>query len=78
LATTTLHPAPLRDAGRTALARVAAGLAAIGRFIGDVSRARRCAAEVDRLMMLSDAELGRRGLARGEVVAYAFRKHMGD
>lgn len=76
MATTTLRNAPLRAPGKTALARIAAGLAAVGRFLCDLSNARRCATEVERLMALSDAALARRGLRRDEIVSYAFRNHM--
>jgi hypothetical protein len=78
LTTTTLHPAPLRDAARTALAKLAAGVALVGSILDTFASAQRCAAEIERLRRLSDAELARRGLARGEIVTYAFRKHMQD
>jgi hypothetical protein len=80
VATTTIQTAPRRDAGRAALARIAAtigaGFAAVMRFFRDLANAGRCAAEAQRLMALSDAELARRGLRRDEIVPYAFRTHM--
>ena len=80
MATTTIQIAPRRDAGRAALARIGAGIgagfAAVMRFLCDLSAARQFAAEVERLMALSDAELARRGLKRDEIVNYAFRNHM--
>ena len=80
MATTTISSAPLRDAGRSTLARIGArigaGFAAVMRFLCDLSNARQCAAEVERLMALPDAELERRGLRRDEIVPYAFRNYM--
>ena len=76
VATTTIQNAPLRDPCRTVFARIGAGFAAVGRFLCDLSNARRWAAEVERLMALPDAELERRGLRRDEIVSYAFRNHM--
>jgi hypothetical protein len=80
VATTTIPSAPLRDAGRSALARtgakIGAGFAAVMQVLCDLSNARQCAAEVERLMALPDAELQRRGLRRDEIVPYAFRNHM--
>ena len=76
MATTTLQNAPLRAPGKSVSARIAAGLAAVGRLLCDLSNARRCAIEVERLMALRDAELARRGLRRDEIVAYALPNHM--
>ena len=80
MATTTLQTTPRRDAGRAVLARIGArigaGFAAVMQVLCDLSNARQCAAEVQRLMALSDAELERRGLRRNEIVTYAFRNHM--
>jgi hypothetical protein len=80
VATTTIHTTPLRDAGRAALARIGAaigtGFAVVMRFLCDLSAARRCALEVEQLMALSDAELARRGIRRGEIVSYVLRNHM--
>jgi hypothetical protein len=60
------------------LARIAAGLALVGDVLDTFASAQRCAAEIERLRRLSDAELARRGLTRGDIVTYAFRKHMQD
>lgn len=80
MATTTIPTAPRRPAGRAALARIGAGIgagfAAVMRFLCDLSNARRCGAEVQRLMALSDADLARRGIKRDEIVTYAFRNFM--
>ena len=76
MATTTIRTTPLRDAGRAALAGIGAGFAAVMRFLCDLSSARRCALEVEQLMALSDAELARRGIRRGEIVSYVMRNHM--
>ena len=76
MATTTLQNAPLRDPGKSVSARIGAGLAAVGRFLSDLSNARRCALEAERLMALSDAQLARRGLRRDEIVSHVFRNHM--
>jgi hypothetical protein len=76
VATTTIPSTPLRDAGKAIAARIGAGFAAVMRFLCDLSNARQCAAEVQRLMALSDAELERRGLKRNEIVTYAFRNYM--
>jgi hypothetical protein len=70
--------APLRDAGKSALARIGAIFAAIMQVLCDLSKARQCAAEVERLMALPDAELERRGLRRDEIVSYAFRNYMNE
>jgi hypothetical protein len=76
VATTTIPSTPLRDAGKAIAARIGAGFAAVMRFLCDLSNARQCAAEVQRLMALSDAELERRGLKRNEIVTYAFRNYV--
>jgi hypothetical protein len=80
VATTTIRTAPRRDAGKGVFTRIGAGIragfAAAMRFLCDLSNARRCALEVERLMALSDAELARRGLKRDEIVAYVFRNYM--
>ena len=80
MATTTIQTTPRRDAGKAALARtgarLGAGFAAVMRFLCDLSAARRCAFEVEQLMALSDAELARRGIRRGEIVSYVMRNHM--
>jgi len=76
VATTTIRVTPLRDAGRAALVRIGAGFAAVMRFLCDLSAARRCALEAEELMGLSDAELRRRGIRRGEIVSYVLRNHM--
>jgi undecaprenyl pyrophosphate synthase len=78
VAITTFRTDPQRDAGRTVLTAIGAGFAAVMRFVCDLSNARRCAAEVERLMALPEAELQRRGLRRDEIVTYAFRNHMHD
>lgn len=76
VATTTIQTTPPRDAGRALLGRIGAGFAAVMRFLCDLSNAGRCAAQVERLMALPDAELNRLGLKRDEIVSYAFRNHM--
>jgi len=76
VATTTIQTTLPRDAGRAFLGRIGAGLAAVMRFLCDLSNARRCAFEAERLMALPDAELKRLGLKRDEIVSYAFRNHM--
>ena len=76
MTTTTIQTTPPRDAGTAILARIRAAFAAVMRFLGDLSNARRCAAQAERLMALSDSELARLGLKRDEIVAYAFRNHM--
>ena len=77
---TIIQTAPRRAAGKGALARIgagiAAGFAAVVRFLCDLSDARKCAEDVQRLMALSDAELARRGIRRDEIVAYAFGNRM--
>ena len=78
MATTTIQTIPPREAGRAVLARIGAGFAALVRFFGDLSKARRAALEADRLMALPDSGLARLGLKRDEIVAYAFRHHMSD
>jgi uncharacterized protein YjiS (DUF1127 family) len=59
-------------------------LAALGRFGGGIldalasaSGAMRCAREVERLQMLSDAELAKLGLTRDRIVHHAFRSYLG-
>ena len=76
VATTTLQTAPPRDTGRALLDSIRAGFAAVTRFVRAFSNARRCAAEVERLLALPDAELKRRGLRRDEIASYAFRRYM--
>jgi hypothetical protein len=80
VATTIIRNAPRRDAGKSVLARIgtatAAGFAAVMRFLCDLSEARRCALELQRLTALSDAELARRGLRRDQIVHYVFRNPM--
>jgi hypothetical protein len=80
VATTIIRNAPRRDPGKTVLARIGArigaGFAAVMRFLCDLSNARRCALELERLMSLSDAQLERRGLKRDEIVHYVFRNYM--
>jgi hypothetical protein len=80
VATTTIRTTPRRDAGKAVLAKIGAGIgagfAAAMRFLCDLSNARQCALEVERLMALSDAELARRGLKRDEIVRYVFRNYM--
>jgi hypothetical protein len=80
VATTTIPTAPQRPAGRAALARIGAGIgagfAAVIQFLSDLSSARACGAEAQRLMALSDAQLAKRGLKRDEIVTYAFRNFM--
>jgi len=74
--TTTIRTTPPRDTGRAVLDRIGAGFTAVMRFLCDLSNARRCAAEVERLMALPDTELARLGVKRDEIVSYAFRHHM--
>lgn len=76
MATTTMQSARLRDTGKIVLGGFGAAFAAVMRFFCDLSDARRCVGEIERLMTLPDAELHRRGLRRDEIAAYAFRKHM--
>jgi hypothetical protein len=76
VATTTIQPNLPRGAARATLAPITAGFAAVTRLFRDVANAGRCAAEAERLMALSDADLARRGLRRDEIVSYAFRTHM--
>jgi hypothetical protein len=76
VATTTIQNVPRRDPGKAALGGIAAGFAAVGRFLCDLSNARKCALEVERLMALPDAELERRGIRRDEIASYAFRNYM--
>jgi hypothetical protein len=80
VATTTMQTAPRRDAGTAVVTRIgagiAAGFAAVGRFLYDLSLARCRAAQAQQLMALSDAELARRGLRRDEIVSYVFRNDM--
>jgi hypothetical protein len=59
-------------------------LAALGRAGGSffealasASGAMRCAREAERLQMLSDAELAKRGLTRDRIVHHAFRSYLG-
>jgi hypothetical protein len=80
VATTIIRNAPRRDPGKAVLARIGAGIgagfAAVMRFLCDLSNARRCALELERLTSLSDAQLERRGLKRDEIVHYVFRNYM--
>ena len=76
MATTTLQTSSPRGVGRTILAVLKMGFAAVMRFLCDLSEARRCALELQRLTALSDAELARRGIRRDEIVSYVFRNHM--
>ena len=80
MATTIIRNAPRRGTGKAVLARIGArigaGFAAVIRFLGDISNARRCALELERLMSLSDAQLEGRGLKRDEIVHYVFRRYI--
>lgn len=49
----------------------------LGNLIGDIGRARAAALTFDRLNAMSDARLARRGLARDELAAEAYRQAFG-
>ena len=76
MATTTISSAPRRHAGSAVLAAIGTGFVAVARFFCVLSKAHRCAQELERLTALSDADLARRGLKRDEIVSYVFRNHM--
>jgi hypothetical protein len=80
VATTIIQDAPRRDPGKGVVAKIGAGIgagfAAVMRFLCDISNARRCALELERLTSLSDAQLERRGLKRDEIVHHVFRNYM--
>jgi hypothetical protein len=68
----------LRDTGRTALAKVRSAFGRVTGFLHIIATARRCALEAERLTALSDRELARLGLKRGEIVQHVFRSHPHD
>lgn len=48
----------------------------ITEFCYQASNAHKCSKEVERLMALSDDDLGKLGLARRDIASHAFRKWM--
>jgi hypothetical protein len=68
----------LRNTGRTALSRVRSAFGQLTGFLSALAEARRCALEAERLMALSDRQLARLGLKRGEIVQHVFHNHPHD
>ena len=75
MATAVIEP---RNTGRAALAKVRSAFGRVTGFLSTIAMARRCALETERLMALSDRELARLGLARGEIVQHVFRTRLHD
>ena len=70
--TATIAANPLR----AILDRAGATLRAVARTMAETGDLARCAREAERLRELSDAELARRGIARGQIIQHAFRRYM--
>jgi hypothetical protein len=62
-----------RNTGRMALAKVRSAFGQVTGYVQIIARARRCALEAERLTALSDRELARLGLKRGDIVQHVFR-----
>lgn len=61
---------------RSALGAFKSAAANLIERLASTSFAASCAREVERLSLLSDAELARRGLTRDRIVQHAFRRYM--
>jgi hypothetical protein len=70
MATATIDP---RETGRAALSRIRSAFGQVAGFLSAIAAARRSALEAERLMALSDRQLARLGLKRGEIVQHVFR-----
>lgn len=66
-------PAQVRDAEPGLFYSLYRGLRGLGRILAQARIGLACADEAERLSRLSDAELARRGVKRGEVIEHAFR-----
>ena len=61
---------------RAIFQRAGAFLRGVARGIAETSDLARCARQAERLSALSDAELARRGIDRGQIIQHAFRRYM--
>ena len=75
MATAVIEP---RNTGRAVLAKVRSAFGRMSGFLSTIATARSCALETERLMALSDRELARLGLKRGEIVQHVFRTQLRD
>jgi uncharacterized protein YjiS (DUF1127 family) len=70
MATATIDP---RATGRAVLSKLRSAFCEVTSFLSAIAAARRSALEAERLMALSDRQLARLGLTRGEIVQHVFR-----